>query len=50
MPADFSDKLEIIQQNDEKLKSLSKSQAVYYIIAKLAEPLEKDNSDSKKFS
>ena len=36
MPCDFDDKLKKIQDNDDRLQSLSKSQALYFLIADLA--------------
>lgn len=36
MPEDFSEKLEAVQESNDKLKALSKSQALYYIISELS--------------
>lgn len=37
MPADFGDKLEKIQEADDRIAVLSKSQAVYFIISEIAQ-------------
>lgn len=38
MPSDFPEKLDKVKEKDDKIKSLSRSQAVYYIISAMADP------------
>ena len=40
MPIDFVDKIEQVKDKDSRLKLLSRSQALYFIISKLAESPE----------
>ena len=40
MPIDFVDKIEQVKDRDSRLKLLSRSQALYFIISKLAESPE----------
>ena len=40
MPVDFVDKIEQVKDRDTRLKLLSRSQALYFIISKLAESPE----------
>ena len=40
MPVDFVDKIEQVKDRDSRLKLLSRSQALYFIISKLAESPE----------
>ena len=37
MPSDFGEKFKQIQEEDDKLKVLSRSQAVYLIVSELAQ-------------
>ena len=37
MPSDFTEKLKSIQERDDKLKALSLSQAVYFVISQIAQ-------------
>lgn len=41
----FTEKLEVITATDARLNSLSKSQAIYYIISKLADSIENQSAD-----
>lgn len=40
MVSDFEDKLDKLQASDDELKALSKSQALYLIISKLAAKIQ----------
>lgn len=40
MPIDFVDKIEQVKDKDSRLKLLSRSQALYFIISQLAESPE----------
>lgn len=39
MPDDFIEKIESVQANNEKLKGLSRSQALYFIVSNIADDL-----------
>ena len=45
MPDDFNSKLEVIKDSNDKIKSLSMSQALYYIVTEMAEKIEKKKSE-----
>lgn len=45
MPDDFSSKLKVIKDSNDKIKSLSMSQALYYIITEMAEKIEEKKSE-----
>lgn len=46
MPTDFVDRMEEIQSNDDKLRTLSRSQALYFIISELAEKAQPASTES----
>lgn len=49
MPVDFDDKIESLRQNIQEIKGLSKSQALYFLISKLASgKMELDLSEDNK--
>lgn len=49
MPADFYEHLETVQSNDPVMASMSKSQAVHYIISKVAKAgIDVDELDNLK--
>lgn len=45
MPDDFNNKLKVIKDSNDKIKSLSMSQALYYIITEMAEKIEEKKSE-----
>lgn len=45
MPDNFSERLEVVTATDSKLSALSKSQALYYIISRIAESIENQSAD-----
>lgn len=46
-PIDLAEKIKKIQSKDEKLKALSMSQAIYYIVSQLADKGEMFSEDKK---
>jgi hypothetical protein len=50
MPSDFDDKIRKIQSNDDRIQSLSKSQAVYFLISDIASRCSNDDSKSENSS
>ena len=46
-PTDLSEKIKKVQARDEKLKALSMSQAIYYIVSQLADGADLSELSSK---
>lgn len=45
MLADFSEKIDKIRQSDDKFKSMSRSQVLYYLISEIADSAKYSNAE-----